>query len=64
MHDNSAASSLQFLGKILLQTVANSSVSRDEKSDDQSSVERIAKKKKEKKIEREKRGKVGDTEVE
>lgn len=64
MHDNSVASSLQFLGKILLQTVANSSVSRDEKSDDQSSVERIAKKKKEKKIEREKRGKVGDTEVE
>lgn len=64
MHDNSAASSLQFLGKILLQTVANSSVSRDEKSDDQSSVERIAKKKKERKIEREKRGKVGDTEVE
>lgn len=64
MHDNSAASSLQFLGKILLETVANSSVSRDEKSDDQSSVERIAKKKKEKKIEREKRGKVGDTEVE
>lgn len=64
MHDNSAASSLQFLGKILLETVANSSVSRDEKSDDQSSVERIAKKKKERKIEREKRGKVGDTEVE
>lgn len=64
MHDNSAASSLQFLGKILLQTVANSSVSRDEKGDDQSSVERIAKKKKERKIEREKRGKVGDTEVE